>query len=186
MMNRTLFYLAISAAVVLTGCDRTQDPVQTPDEGVLSASANAGGNNQTTNAVGVRRVAVLTRSETVDYTKSSGAFEAMPSTSLTVRTRGRDDLLVITFSARGSVTPSGSAIIPFVFIKCDIDGTPCEPDFNSVVFLYPQFCCDTRSFTWAVRGPAKGTHTIGIRWGMGNPTAAHVSNRTLVVETVGF
>jgi hypothetical protein len=93
-----------------------------------------------------------------------------------------DSLLVITFSARGVVAPSAGPI-PIVFIKCEIDqGTPCQPDINAVEFLYPQFCCDTRSFTWVVHAVGKGIHTITIQLGMGNPTFAVITNRTLVVE----
>jgi hypothetical protein len=69
-----------------------------------------------------------------------------------------------------------------VFIKCEIDGNPCEPDSGSVEFLYPQFCCDTRSFTWIVDRARSGKHTINILWGMGNPTSAVITNRTLLVE----
>jgi hypothetical protein len=142
-----------------------------------SVSAQA----ETTNAQSVRQVAALTSSDAATYSNPSGAFEPMPSTFLDVDLTS-DSLLIISFSARGSVAPSGSQIIPILFVKCEIDGLPCEPDFNAVEFLYPQFCCDTRSFTWAVHEAKKGAHNIAILWGMGNPTLAVISNRTLVVE----
>ncbi|HYK82170.1 MAG TPA: hypothetical protein VEU55_03425 [Gemmatimonadales bacterium] len=133
----------------------------------------------------VRHVAVLTTSSPATYNTPSGAFQPMPATSVSVSTSGRDSLLVITFSARGTVAQSRTGTIPIVFIKCDVDGTACEPDANEVEFLYPQFCCDTRAFTWAVRRPKPGSHAIGIMWGMGNPTQAVATNRSLVVEVVG-
>ncbi len=136
-----------------------------------------------TDAGQVQQVSVLTTSETATYENQSGAFETMPSTSLTMDLKD-DSLLVITFNARGTVRgPTLPATqIPIVFIKCQIDGTPCQPNFNSVEFLYPQYCCDTRSFTWAVDNAKKGTHNISILWGMGNPTSAFITNRALVVE----
>ena len=173
----------ITTVAMLTACDRSDQPVAPTAQQALSAALSAG--DPTTNAGAVKRVSVLTTSDGATYTNPSGAFEPLPGTALTVTTTGGDRLLVISFNARGTVAPSSSAAIPIVFVKCEIDGTPCEPNFNSVEFLYPQFCCDTRSFTWAVHGPAKGSHTITILWGMGNPTMAVVSNRTLVVEVVG-
>jgi len=136
---------------------------------------------EATDARGVTRVFALTTSDSAIYSNSSGAFELMPSTELTINLR-TDSMLVITFSARGSVAPPSDTRIPIVFVKCEIDGIPAEPNFNSVEFLYPQFCCDTRSFTWVVHSAEAGTHTIKILWGMGNPTLAVVTNRTLVVE----
>src|ERR671919_639343 len=59
--------------------------------------------------------------------------------------------------------------------RCDIDGTPCQPDGNPVEFLYPQFCCDTRSFHWVAQNVPAGSHTVEILWGMGNPTSASVT-----------
>jgi hypothetical protein len=129
----------------------------------------------------VQQVFALTISAGATYANPSGALEPMPSTSLTVRLKV-SSLLVITFSARGSVQPSGGQMVPIVFIECKIDGTPCQPDTNPVEFLYPQFSSDTRSFTWIVPNVTKGSHTIIIHWGMGNPTSAIVTNRTLIVE----
>jgi hypothetical protein len=91
-------------------------------------------------------------------------------------------MLVITFCARGAVMPSGSSIVPFVFIKCEIDGSPCDPNANPIEFLYPQFCCDSRSFTWVVPKVKPGTHTVAVQWGMGNPTMAILTQRTLIVR----
>ena len=106
----------------------------------------------------------------------------MPSTSLTIPVEA-PGFLTISFSARGSVQPSGSQIIPIVFIECQIDGQACQPDSNSVEFLYPQFCCDTRSFHWLAENVSPGSHVVQILWGMGNPTSAIVTNRSLIVET---
>lgn len=129
----------------------------------------------------VQQVFALTTSPGATYSDPSGALKPMPSTSLTVKLKSKS-LLVITFCARGSVQPSGSQMVPIVFIECKIDGTPCQPDASPVEFLYPQFSSDTRSFTWVVHNVQAGTHTITIHWGMGNPTSANVSNRTLIVE----
>jgi hypothetical protein len=81
--------------------------------------------------------------------------------------------LIVTFSARGTVQPSGSQVIPIVFIRCDIDGAPCQPNGNPVEFLYPQFCCDTRSFTWVADTVPAGMHTVTILWGMGESNVGH-------------
>jgi hypothetical protein len=132
---------------------------------------------QTTNAP-VGQVFASTTSTPATFSNPSGAFQ--PLDSMTVNLRF-NSLLVISFGARGSVAPSTTAT-PIVFVKCQIDGTPCQPNFNPVEFLYPQFCCDTRSFTWVVHAASIGTHTVTILWGMGNPTSAIISNRTLVVE----
>ena len=134
----------------------------------------------TTAADTIRQVFALTESASATYSDPSGAFVPMPATSLTV-TLDQASMVTITFSARGVVAPS-SGPIPIVFIKCEIDGQPCEPNTNPVEFLYPQFCCDTRSFTWVAPRVDRGSHTIGIMWGMGNPTSASVTNRTLLVE----
>ncbi len=134
----------------------------------------------TTTANTVRQVFALTESAAATYSNPSGAFAPMPATSLTVQLQFVS-MLTITFCARGSVAPS-SGPIPIVFIRCEIDGQPCDPDANPVEFLYPQFCCDTRSFTWVAPRVSRGSHTIRIMWGMGNPTSAIVSNRTLMVQ----
>ena len=135
----------------------------------------------TTQANAVHQVFALTESSAATYSDPSGAFAPMPATSLGI-TLGHASLLTISFCARGSVAPSGSAMIPIVFVRCEIDGQPCEPDANPVEFLYPQFCCDVRSFTWVVPRADRGSHTIDILWGMGNPTSAIVTNRTLLVQ----
>jgi hypothetical protein len=115
------------------------------------------------------------------YSNPSGAFAPMPATTMTVNLTAASKLM-ITFSARGTVQPSGSQIIPIVFIKCEVDGTPCQPNGSAIEFLYPQFCCDTRSFTWVANTVPPGTHSVSILWGMGNPTSAVVTNRTLAIQ----
>jgi hypothetical protein len=135
-----------------------------------------------TQAAQLGQAFTLTTSDPATYSNSSGAVVLMPATSLAFQTQAAG-LLTISFSARGSVAPSGSQIIPIVFIECHVDGQPCQPDTNTVEFLYPQFCCDTRSFHWVEQNVAAGSHTVDILWGMGNPTSAVVTNRTLIVET---
>jgi hypothetical protein len=132
------------------------------------------------NANEVVQVFVLTESAEVTYSNPSGAFEPMPGTAIKIKLKF-PSLLVITFCGRGTVTPSGGTIIPFVFIKCEIDGSPCQPNSNPIEFLYPQFCCDSRSFTWMVPEVKPGTHKIAGVWGMGNPTSAILTQRTLTV-----
>jgi hypothetical protein len=92
-------------------------------------------------------------------------------------------MLFVTFSARGTVAgPTSGSTVPIVFINCEIDGVKCQPNSNPVEFLYPQGCCDSRSFTWIVHSAAAGAHTVRILWGMGNPTSAYLSNRTLAIQ----
>lgn len=136
----------------------------------------------TSSAGPVTHVFAVTTSDTATYANPSGALMPMPETSVKINV-ARPSLVTIHFSARGTVQPSGSQIIPIVFVECQLDGVACEPDSNPVEFLYPQFCCDTRAFQWAVHRVAAGSHTVDIFWGMGNPTSADVSNRSLVVQT---
>jgi hypothetical protein len=127
------------------------------------------------------QVFTLTTSNPATYSTTSGALQAMPDTTLDFQVDS-PGFLTVSFSARGSVQPSGSQIVPIVFIECHIDGQPCAPDTNTVEFLYPQFCCDTRSFQWVAPNVAAGSHEVQILWGMGNPTSAIVTNRTLIVQ----
>jgi hypothetical protein len=153
-----------------------------------NVAANLGNQNdpqltqQDTQAGQPAQVFTLATSSPATYSNRSGALEVMPSTSLTFQAHA-PGFLTISFSARSSVAPSGSQIIPIVFIECHIDGQACQPDTNTVEFLYPQFCCDTRSFHWVARNISAGSHTVDILWGMGNPTSAIVTNRTLIVQT---
>jgi hypothetical protein len=136
---------------------------------------------QKTNAKAVEQVSALTVSTAATYSTPSGAFEAMPQTSLRFDLKQRS-LLIVAFSARGvSAQNPGQTTIPIVFVKCEIDGVACQPNSNPVEFLYPLFCCDTRSFTWVVHNALTGPHKVSIRWGMGNPGSAVVTNRSLVV-----
>jgi hypothetical protein len=128
------------------------------------------------------QIFTLTTSDPATFSDPSGAIQPMPSTSLNVQMQAPGSVIV-SFSARGTVQPSGSQIIPIVFVECQIDGQRCQPDTNTVEFLYPQFCCDTRSFNWVADNVSTGSHTVAILWGMGNPTSAVVSNRSLIVET---
>lgn len=131
------------------------------------------------------QVFTLTTSNEAIYSDPSGALVPMPSTFLNVNVQSAG-LLTISFSARGTVQPSGSQLIPIVFIECRIDSQACQPDSNTVEFLYPQFCCDTRSFEWVAQNVSPGSHTVEILWGMGNPTSAVVTNRSLIVEAAAF
>lgn len=175
-MTKNLFGREFLLALVLafsSGCGHVaanlaqqNDPPQTP---------------QQTQAGQLAQVFTLTTSSAATYSNPSGALELMPSTSLTFQSQS-PGFLTISFGARGSVAPSGSQIIPIVFIECHIDGQACQPDTNTVEFLYPQFCCDTRSFHWVAQNVSAGSHTVDILWGMGNPTSAIVTNRSLIVE----
>jgi len=148
----------------------------------LAFSSGCGNVAANTQAGQLAHIFTLTTSSPATYSNSNGALELMPSASLTFQTQA-PGFLTISFAARGSVAPSGSQIIPIVFIECHIDGQACQPDTNTVEFLYPQFCCDTRSFHWVAQNVSAGSHTVDILWGMGNPTSAIVTNRSLIVET---
>jgi hypothetical protein len=94
----------------------------------------------------------------------------------------QQSLLTITFSARGTVNQPTSAIVGTEF-ACTIDGIPCEPDGGTGIdVLYPKFCCDARSFTWAVQTATAGTHTVRIAWTTQNQGTSFIQNRTLVVQ----
>lgn len=134
----------------------------------------------TVNAGEIVQVFALTETAAATYSNPSGVFEPMPATSIKMKLKF-PSLLVITFCARGAVMPS-TGPVPFVFIKCDIDGSPCQPNTNSIEFLFPQFCCDSRSFTWIAPRLKPGAHTVTIMWGMGNPTMAILTNRSLIVQ----
>lgn len=150
---------------------------------VLLPGATAAAQATTTSAAGqVDQAFAITTSAAATYSTPSGAFQPMPDAALNISLQ-RPSMLIITFSARGTVAPpSSGSTIPIVFLRCEIDGAPCQPNANSVEFLYPQFCCDTRTFTWIVHSASPGAHTVQILWGMGNPTSAHLSNRTLAIE----
>src|SRR5262249_55588358 len=108
-----------------------------------------------TNAGAVAQVLTQTSSAEATYSNPSGAFQALPDTPMAIDVK-TDSMLVITFSARGTVQPSSTGAVPIVFIKCQIDRTPCQPDFNSVEFLYPQFCCDSAHSRGLHLGSQKG------------------------------
>ena len=136
----------------------------------------------TTRAGAVEQAFAVTSSAPATYTTPSGAMQPMPVTALSFSLR-QPSMLIVTFSARGTVAPpSSGAMIPIVFIKCEIDGTPCQPNSNTVEYLYPQYCCDSRSFTWIVHSTTAGVHNVRILWGMGNPTSAVLTNRTLAIQ----
>jgi hypothetical protein len=136
----------------------------------------------TTIAKAVDQVVALTTSAPASYSDPSGAFAAIPDTSVTFDLK-LTSLLVVTFAGRGAAAKKpGQTTTPIVFVKCELDGTPCEPDANHVEFLLPPFCCDTRSFTWVARRVAPGSHKIAMFWGMGNPGTATLTNRSLIVE----
>lgn len=175
-MRKQLFFLTFILAIVLAF---------SLERGDVAAKSKQPGNPAQTvahSALDEVQIFSLTTSSEAAYSNPSGALQPMPSTSLTIQTQS-PRLFTISFSARGTVAPSGSQIIPIVFIECQIDGQACQPNTNPVEFLYPQFCCDTRSFHWAVENVPAGSHTVQILWGMGNPTSAFVSNRSLIVET---
>jgi len=176
-MRKSLFGRAFLLALILAfsyGCGNVaanlaqqNDPPQAP---------------QQTQAGQLAHIFTLTTSSPATYSTPSGALELMPSTSLIFQSQA-PGFLTVSFSARGSVAPSGGQSIPIVFIECHIDGQACQTDGSTVEFLYPEFCCDTRSFHWVAQNVSAGSHTVDILWGMGNPTAAIVTNRSLIVET---
>lgn len=162
-MLRTVLVATVAAGFVLPSTSTAQPP-------------------RTTAAGAVEQTFALTTSAPAAYSTASGATQPMPGTALNFSLRNAS-MLIVTFSARGTVAPPTSgSMVPIVFIRCEIDAAPCQPNTNSVEFLYPQYCCDTRSFTWIVHSATPGPHTVRILWGMGNPTAAHLSNRTLAIE----
>jgi hypothetical protein len=154
------------------------------DDAIKSDSSNPQ-RLQITHGGRVEQVFALTDSSGISYENPSGRMEPMPSTSLDLDLK-QDSLLIITFCARGTVRPSGSKVIPFAFIKCELDGIPCSPDINPIEYHYPQYCCDSRSFTWVVHKAKKGKHKLVMIWGMGNPTSIGISQRTLVVQAVAL
>ncbi len=125
------------------------------------------------------RVFALSRSDGIEYRLPSGAYTPMPGTSLQI-SLDNPASVVVSFAARGTVAPPAGSTIPIVFVRCEVDGVPCPP--GATEFLLPTFCCDTRSFSWTTPVLGAGTHTIAMSWGMGNPTAAVVASRTLVVQ----
>jgi hypothetical protein len=94
-----------------------------------------------------------------------------------------DSLLTITFTARGVVQQPSTQIVETA-IECEFDGKPCDPDGSGgLVFLYPAFCCDTRSFTWITLA-SKGVHTVNIKWTTDNNGTSLIQNRTLNVLAI--
>jgi hypothetical protein len=132
----------------------------------------------TATAKGVEQVFTFTSSATID-SNPSGASEVADSLDIDLK---KDSLLIISYSVRASLTPRTSTQIPMVFVRCEVDSTPCPPNGNDIVWLIPEFCCDARTFTWVFPMAAKGPHSVRILWGMGNPTAAHFTLRSLVVQ----
>jgi hypothetical protein len=173
-MRKQLVGLAVLPALVLfssAGCGKVAANSMPQADPAQQASAGH-----------AAQVFTLATSDEAIYSDPSGGFQPMPGTSLNLQMQA-PGLVTISFSARGTVQPSGSQIVPIVFIECQIDGQACQPDSNSVEFLFPQFCCDTRSFHWVAENVSPGSHVVAILWGMGNPTSAVVSNRSLIVET---
>ena len=163
-MLRRAFVVAVATATVLLPPTSDAQPTTTTAAGT------------------VEQAFAVTTSATATYATPSGAMQPMPATSLNIALNFRS-MLIVTFAARGTVAgPTSGVAVPIVFIECEIDGTPCQPNFNNVEFLYPKGCCDSRSFTWIVHSAAAGAHTVRILWGMGNPTSAYLSNRTLAIQ----
>jgi len=137
------------------------------------------GSGTTTSAGGVEQVFTFTSSATIDYTNPSGASEVADSLVIDLK---KESLLLVSYSVRADVTPRTSTQVPEVFVRCEVDSKPCQPNGNDIVFLLPEFCCDARTFTWVFHKAPKGKHTVTILWGMGNPTAAHFTLRSMVVQ----
>src|ERR1700733_11505025 len=71
-----------------------------------------------THAGPVAHVFSLATSDPASYSNPSGALEPMPGTSLKF-SLSQPSLLTINFASRGTVAPSGSQIIPIVFVGCE-------------------------------------------------------------------
>src|SRR5919201_216462 len=105
----------------------------------------------------VEQVFTFTSSATIDYTNPSGASEVADSLDIDLK---KSSLLIISYSVRASLTPRTSTQIPMVFVRCEVDSTPCPPNGNDIVWLIPEFCCDARTFTWVFPMAAKGHHSV--------------------------
>lgn len=133
----------------------------------------------TVSAEAVDQVFTFTSSGTIDYTNPSGASQVADSMDIDLK---KESALLISYSVRASLTPRTSTQIPMVFVRCEVDSSPCPPNVNDIVWLIPEFCCDARAFTWVFPSASRGKHAVSILWGMGNPTAAHFTQRSLVVQ----
>jgi hypothetical protein len=158
-------------------------PVRSVGLGVLVLALAFGGVafaqvTTTTSAGSTRQTFVTTTSASATCVNPPGPCGALVSLPIDLRFTS---LLTITFSARGVVSQPTTAVVE-TQLSCDIDGTPCQPDTNSVEFLYPNFCCDTRSFTWVVHSASTGPHTVTISWTTANTGTSLISNRSLVVQ----
>ncbi len=132
----------------------------------------------TTSAGATERTFATTTSAGASCVNPPGPCGALVSLPIDLK---RSSLLTITFGARGTVSQPTTAIVETA-LNCDLDGTPCQPDSNSVEFLYPNFCCDARSFTWVVHSASAGPHTVTISWTTLNTGTSLVQNRSLVVQ----
>lgn len=130
-------------------------------------------------AAAVDQVFTFTSSTTIDYTNPSGASEVADSIAIDLH---KDSLLLISYSVRADVSPRTATQVPMVFVRCQVDSAPCPPNGNDIVWLLPEFCCDARTFNWVFPKATKGKHDVTILWGMGNPTAAHFTLRSLIVQ----
>src|SRR5262245_27450364 len=145
---------------------------------LLSMVAGAGAQLTITATGPVQRFAVAT---------SAGASCASPPgvcghlVSLPINLNA-DSYLTITFSARGEVQQPSPQIVQTLLL-CDVDGIACEPNINPVSFLFPNFCCDARSFTWITQA-GRGQHTVNITWESVSKGASLIQNRTLNVEAI--
>jgi hypothetical protein len=133
---------------------------------------------QTMGSGSVQIFAVTNPLDTVECVNPPGPCGPLVSLPIDVKS---NSLLSVTFSARGSVAPSTENTI--VAVDCDVDGQQCQPYSGPVEFLYPQFCCDTRSFTW-VTAAAKGPHTVHINWTTLNSGTGLIGSRTLQVQAL--
>ena len=97
-------------------------------------------------------------------------------------------LLVITYSMRVYNEQIGGTTVyppgPIMLIKCEFDGTPCEPNGNNLEFGNNLGFGDSRSFTWVVHFAKKGAHKVTMLGGLANPQNAltAITQRSLVVH----
>jgi hypothetical protein len=137
----------------------------------------------TTSGSGSVQIFAVTASAVAQCTSPPAVCGALVSLPIDLKS---DSVLTIRFSARGMVSMASTQIVE-VSISCDVDGTRCNPGAgpqgSDIQFLYPQFCCDARSFTW-VTPAVKGTHIVHINWTTSNSGTAFLTDRTLHLEAV--
>jgi hypothetical protein len=143
---------------------------------------------QITSAGAVEQVFALTNSDPVSIVPP-GQPAPLPGTTLAIHLN-LPSLLVISFDARvfGLTSTATKTNGPFLALNCNFDGTPCEPNVNSIEdYAVPGFG-HSQSFTWIVHNAKAGPHKIeiiatAINFGSGAGLIEEIdiTNRTLTV-----